>query len=124
MVKAGESQSSSTDDVPGLSGKQKTLKESFASVTPYEKSSRRHREVTNAITYYLAKDMVSIYGGQRGVQKTTDNGTNVIKAMELNQWTRLRCFGHRLHLVIGKCRYPRPPSISSIKRFVCIPSNN
>lgn len=35
---------------------------------------------------------------------TTDNGSNVIKAVELNQWTRLQCFGHRLHLAIGKRR--------------------
>ena len=35
---------------------------------------------------------------------TTDNATNMIKAMELNQWTRLQCFGHRLHLAIGKYR--------------------
>ncbi|XP_038161489.1 E3 SUMO-protein ligase ZBED1-like [Cyprinodon tularosa] len=31
---------------------------------------------------------------------TTDNATNMVKAMELNQWTRLQCFGHRLHLAI------------------------
>ena len=33
---------------------------------------------------------------------TTDNASNMVKAMELNQWTRLQCFGHRLHLAIGK----------------------
>ncbi|XP_040289759.1 E3 SUMO-protein ligase ZBED1-like [Bufo bufo] len=32
---------------------------------------------------------------------TTDNGTNIVKAVELNQWTRFQCFGHRLHLAIG-----------------------
>ncbi|XP_049450866.1 zinc finger BED domain-containing protein 4-like [Epinephelus fuscoguttatus] len=31
---------------------------------------------------------------------TTDNAANVIKAMELNQWTTLQCSGHRLHLAI------------------------
>lgn len=35
---------------------------------------------------------------------TTDNAANMIKAMELNQWTRLQCFGHRLHLATGKCK--------------------
>ena len=34
---------------------------------------------------------------------TTDNGCNVVKATELNDWFRLQCFGHRLHLAIGKC---------------------
>lgn len=33
---------------------------------------------------------------------TTDNGANIIKAVQLNNWTRLQCFGHRLHLAIGK----------------------
>lgn len=34
---------------------------------------------------------------------TTDNATNNIKALQLNDWTRLQCFAHRLHLAIGKC---------------------
>ena len=28
---------------------------------------------------------------------TTDSGTNIVKATSLNNWTRLQCFGHRLH---------------------------
>lgn len=36
---------------------------------------------------------------------TTDNGTNVVKAAELNQWMREQCFGHRLHLAISKCAH-------------------
>lgn len=39
---------------------------------------------------------------ERQVAITTDNGTNMVKAVELNQWTRIQCFGHRLHLAIGK----------------------
>ncbi|XP_017327177.1 E3 SUMO-protein ligase ZBED1-like [Ictalurus punctatus] len=31
---------------------------------------------------------------------TTDSGTNIIKAAELNRWTRLQCFGHRLNSAI------------------------
>ncbi len=34
---------------------------------------------------------------------TTDNGSNIVKAAELNKWTRLQCFGHHLHLAVGKC---------------------
>lgn len=34
---------------------------------------------------------------------TTDNGANIVKAAQLNGWTRQQCFGHRLHLAIGKC---------------------
>ncbi|XP_050959736.1 uncharacterized protein LOC127161128 [Labeo rohita] len=32
---------------------------------------------------------------------TTDSGTNIIKAAELNGWTRLQCFGHRLNSAIA-----------------------
>ncbi len=35
----------------------------------------------------------------------TNNGANVVKATELNNWVRLQCFGHRLHLAIGECLY-------------------
>lgn len=34
---------------------------------------------------------------------TTDNGANIVKAVQLNKWSRIQCFGHRLHLAIGKC---------------------
>ncbi|XP_028980083.1 zinc finger BED domain-containing protein 1-like [Esox lucius] len=33
---------------------------------------------------------------------TTDSGTNMVKATSLNKWTRLQCFGHRLHLAIER----------------------
>lgn len=33
---------------------------------------------------------------------TTDNPSNMIKRAELNECNRLQCFGHRLHLSIGK----------------------
>lgn len=33
---------------------------------------------------------------------TTDSGTNIVKATSLNNWTRLQCFGHRLHSAVGK----------------------
>lgn len=33
---------------------------------------------------------------------TTDSGTNMVKALELNNWTCLTCFGHRLRLAIGE----------------------
>lgn len=39
---------------------------------------------------------------KRQVCMTTDNASNIKKALELNGWQRLQCFGHRLHLAIGK----------------------
>lgn len=30
----------------------------FASVTPYERSSKLHKDITDAITYHLCKNMV------------------------------------------------------------------
>ncbi|XP_064153682.1 E3 SUMO-protein ligase ZBED1-like isoform X1 [Anguilla rostrata] len=38
----------------------------------------------------------------RQVCITTDSGANIVKAVSLNNWTRLQCFGHRLHRAIGK----------------------
>lgn len=38
----------------------------------------------------------------RQVCITTDNGANIVKAVSLKGWSRLQCFGHRLHLAIGK----------------------
>jgi len=40
--------------------KQTTITASFSSVTAYERSSRRHCEITTAITHYIAKDMVPV----------------------------------------------------------------
>ena len=32
----------------------------FSGVTPYDKSSMRHKEITNSLTYNLARDMMPI----------------------------------------------------------------
>ncbi|KAA8589007.1 hypothetical protein FQN60_010352 [Etheostoma spectabile] len=37
----------------------------------------------------------------RQVLITTDNATNMVKPAALNKWTRLQCFGHRLHLAVS-----------------------
>ncbi|KAM9306409.1 E3 SUMO-protein ligase ZBED1-like [Pholidichthys leucotaenia] len=37
---------------------------------------------------------------EKMVCMTTDSGTNMMKALKLNQWTHLSCFGHRLHNAI------------------------
>ncbi|XP_038590224.1 E3 SUMO-protein ligase ZBED1-like [Micropterus salmoides] len=37
---------------------------------------------------------------RRQVCITTDNAANMVKAAALNKWTRLQCFGHRLHLAV------------------------
>ncbi|XP_031723874.1 zinc finger BED domain-containing protein 4-like [Anarrhichthys ocellatus] len=41
-------------------------------------------------------------GEERQVALTTDSGANIVKAVELNNWRRLQCFGHRLHLAIER----------------------
>ncbi|XP_035234690.1 zinc finger BED domain-containing protein 1-like [Anguilla anguilla] len=38
----------------------------------------------------------------RQVCITTDSGANIVKAVSLNNWTRLQCFGHRLHRAIER----------------------
>ncbi|XP_039515830.1 E3 SUMO-protein ligase ZBED1 [Pimephales promelas] len=50
---------------------------------------------------------------------TTDSGANMVRALELNSWTRLQCFGHRLHLAIEKsAKDPRVERITSICKKV------
>ncbi len=39
---------------------------------------------------------------EKQVCLTTDSGANIVKAVTLNMWTRLSCFGHCLHIAIGK----------------------
>ncbi|XP_057203827.1 E3 SUMO-protein ligase ZBED1-like [Triplophysa rosa] len=48
------------------------------------------------------KDALAAWGLKEEGQSciTTDNAANMIRAMEINGWTRLQCFGHRLHLAI------------------------
>ncbi|KAJ8333502.1 hypothetical protein SKAU_G00415100 [Synaphobranchus kaupii] len=50
---------------------------------------------------------------------TTDSGANMVRALELNSWTRLQCFGHRLHLAIEKsARDPRVDRATSLCKKV------
>ncbi|KAK7898521.1 hypothetical protein WMY93_019374 [Mugilogobius chulae] len=50
---------------------------------------------------------------------TTDSGANMVKALDLNQWTRLQCFGHRLHLAIEKsAKDPRIERVTSVCKKV------
>lgn len=203
-----------TSATTSTSSRQGTLTELFESVTPYERSSKRHAEITQAITEFIAKDMMPISivtkpgfttlvstmdkryripsathfsqvaipelykncrqrvakelktveffatttdlwssrtsepyqsltvhyidedlnlkarclqaayfpddhtgeniasGLREGLASwdlleenhiciTTDNAPNMVLAAQLNEWTRLQCFGHRLHLAIG-----------------------
>ncbi|XP_039544447.1 E3 SUMO-protein ligase ZBED1-like isoform X2 [Pimephales promelas] len=44
----------------------------------------------------------------RMVCMTTDSGANVVSALRINNWQRLPCFGHRLHIAIERSmRDPR-----------------
>ncbi|KAG1960983.1 zinc finger BED domain-containing protein 1-like [Pimephales promelas] len=178
--------------------KQTTLtKEAFEKGTPYDRTSKRWKDVTDAVTFYLAKDMIPIktvenegfkrmlkvvdpryeipsrkyfsataiprlysecrnkmeqklcsaclettyfpqdHTGEliaQGLKEalecwglkeanmtcmTTDSGANMVRALELISWTRLQCFGHRLHLAIEKsAKDPRVERITSICKKV------
>ncbi|XP_039465202.1 E3 SUMO-protein ligase ZBED1-like [Oreochromis aureus] len=51
---------------------------------------------------------------------TTDNGPNIVKAVKLNKWTRVQCFGHRLHLAIENTLKNHPPVERATKGYqVC-----
>ncbi len=38
---------------------------------------------------------------EKQVCVTTDSGANIVKALQLNDWLRLSCFWHHLHIAIG-----------------------
>jgi len=62
-----------------------------------------HKTTQESIAQGLREAMASwSLQEERLVCITTDNGSNVVKAASLNKWTRLHCFGHRLHLAIGE----------------------
>ena len=43
----------------------------------------------------------------RQVCLTTDNGSNIVSAVRKLEWQHLLCFGHNLHLAIGKAMNDR-----------------
>ncbi|KAK1906521.1 Zinc finger BED domain containing protein 1 [Dissostichus eleginoides] len=49
-----------------------------------------------------ADELVQKKNSTGSVCITTDNGSNIVKAVSLNKWKRLQCFGHRLHLAIER----------------------
>ncbi|XP_039901550.1 E3 SUMO-protein ligase ZBED1-like [Simochromis diagramma] len=53
---------------------------------------------------------------------TTDSGTNIVKATSLNDWTRLQCFGHRLHSAIEKAGKDKrvERAVAMCKRVVAV----
>ncbi|XP_050960772.1 E3 SUMO-protein ligase ZBED1 [Labeo rohita] len=59
---------------------------------------------TGAIIALGLKDALSAWGldEARLVCMTTDSGANMVRALEINKWTRLACFGHRLHNAIER----------------------
>ncbi|XP_051992400.1 zinc finger BED domain-containing protein 4-like [Xyrauchen texanus] len=123
---------SSSSPKPAVSIEKPMQQTQMAAFMPYDKQSKRHKDITKAVTNFLAKDMMSFstventvyfpedHTGEaiadgladalaswglredRQVCITTDSGTNIIKAAELNRWTRLQCFGHRLNSAIEK----------------------
>ncbi|XP_067270785.1 E3 SUMO-protein ligase ZBED1-like [Pseudorasbora parva] len=63
---------------------------------------------------------------EKQVCLTTDSGANIVKAATLNMWTRLSCFGHRLHIAkhtLSLKRSMRDPRIDRAvgvcKKVVC-----
>ncbi|KAI2658659.1 E3 SUMO-protein ligase ZBED1 [Labeo rohita] len=59
---------------------------------------------TGAIIALGLKDALSAWGldEARLVCMTIDSGANMVRALEINKWTRLACFGHRLHNAIER----------------------
>ncbi|KAI2647641.1 E3 SUMO-protein ligase ZBED1 [Labeo rohita] len=61
QLRATTSATKTTQPQPKTSApKQSSLEASFTRSVPYEKKSRKWRDITNAVTYHIAKDMVPI----------------------------------------------------------------
>ncbi|KAK7934198.1 hypothetical protein WMY93_005094 [Mugilogobius chulae] len=57
---------------------------------------------------------------------TTDSGANVVRALTINNWQRLPCFGHRLHIAIERSmRDPRiDRALGVCKKIVAVFANS
>ncbi len=71
-----------------------TISDAFSSVAPYEKGSKKLSQESLKVPSALAAWGLD---ERRQVCITTDNAVNMVKAAALNKWTRLQCFGHKLH---------------------------
>ena len=57
----------------GIAGGQSTLKESLKRGQKYERRGKRWRELTNAVTYYTAKESSSLLFGKAWFQKVAEH---------------------------------------------------
>lgn len=60
-----DDRSSSSDKDSTKSVKQTTLQQSFSSCVPYEKSGARWKAITDAITFFIATDMLPVYSVEK-----------------------------------------------------------
>lgn len=92
--KSGEK--SSESDAQAHWSKLTTITASFASVTLYEKNSRRHQKITTAITHYIAKDMVSVNtvtkDGFQNLLRTLDRRYKIPSRTYFNQVAILQLY--------------------------------
>ncbi len=69
--------------------KQSLIADAFSSVTPYESTSTRHKDITEAITYHIAKDMVPVYtvskDGFKKMVQTLDKRYKIPSRTHFNQ---------------------------------------
>lgn len=75
-----KAQQSNVKDITGKRLKrpqQRTIRDTFASVTPYENTSKRRKEITDSTTHYLTRDMVPIYTVNRRDFKKLDAGQEI-----------------------------------------------
>ncbi|XP_022042867.1 E3 SUMO-protein ligase ZBED1-like [Acanthochromis polyacanthus] len=63
LRRENQSSTSSTDSTQAV--KQRTLEQSFSRGVPYEKSGARWKAITEAITFYIATDMLPVYSVEK-----------------------------------------------------------
>ncbi|KAF3859919.1 hypothetical protein F7725_000174 [Dissostichus mawsoni] len=76
-----DADASSSHKVPAK--KQVTLAEAFSSVIPYDKKGPRWQAITDAVTHYIAKDMVPIYTPEEQCLEMSQALINVLSWRDL-----------------------------------------
>lgn len=74
--------STSTGPVSVEPKQQQTLITAFSSTVPYDKKTKRHKDITNAVAFFIAKDMLPISTvenqGFKQLIKVLDPGGNIV----------------------------------------------
>lgn len=105
--------SSKSKTLPSL--QQQSVSQSFASVTPYDTTSKHYREITAAITRYLAKDMMPIN------TVTKDGFVSLITKLDRRYQIPSRTYFSQVAIpkMYDACRETMESELSQVEHYTC-----